>query len=140
TAIVVALTLAGWYGPRLILAWKRQKRRQAIDKQLPEALTAMAKSLRAGSGILRALDYAAAETPAPLGPELQAVMRDLQLGVDAEEVFRDLSERVSSPDLDIATTGILIQRTVGGNLSEILTQVSNTIRERAEIQSEIGVL
>jgi Flp pilus assembly protein TadB len=140
TVIGEALTFGGWFAPGLVLSRRRNRRLAAIEKQLPEALTAMAKSLRAGSGILQALEYAAAETPSPLGPELAAVMRDLQLGADAEELFRGLSERVGSPDLDIAVTGIVIQRTVGGNLSEVLNQVTATIRERAELQSEIRAL
>jgi tight adherence protein B len=139
-AIVAAMALGGWYAPRFVLSRKRQKRLETVEKQLPDALTAMAKSLRAGAGILHALEYAASETPAPLGPEMAAVMRDLQLGADPEEVFRGLSERVGSPDLDIASTGILIQRTVGGNLGEILSQVTDTVRERAEIQNEIRAL
>jgi tight adherence protein B len=137
---VVALVYAGWFVPRLYLSRKRQKRLEQIERQLPDALTAMAKSLRAGSGLLQGLAYAASETPAPLGPELQAALRDLRLGAEAEDIFADLSQRIGSPDLDIALTAIVIQRTVGGNLSEILTNVTNTIRERAKIKGEVRVL
>jgi tight adherence protein B len=137
---VLALVYAAWFLPRVYLSHRRQKRLEEIEKQLPDALTAMAKSLRAGSGLLQGLAYAASETPAPLGPELQAALRDLQLGAEAEDVFADLYERVGSPDLDIALTAIVIQRTVGGNLSEILTNVTNTIRERARMKREVRVL
>jgi tight adherence protein B len=137
---VVVLVYAGWFVPRLYLSRKRQKRLEKIERQLPDALTAMAKSLRAGSGLLQGLAYAAGETPAPLGPELQAALRDLRLGAEAEDVFADLSQRIGSPDLDIALTAIVIQRTVGGNLSEILANVTNTIRERAKMKGEVRVL
>lgn len=137
---VVVLVYAGWFVPRLYLSRKRQKRLEEIERQLPDALTAMAKSLRAGSGLLQGLAYAAGETPAPLGLELQAGLRDLRLGAEAEDVFADLSQRIGSPDLDIALTAIVIQRTVGGNLSEILTNVTNTIRERAKMKGEVRVL
>ena len=136
----VALVYAGWFIPRLYLSRKRQKRLEEIERQLPDALTAMAKSLRAGSGLLQGLAYAAGETPAPLGPELQAALRDLRLGAEAEDVFTELSQRIGSPDLDIALTAIVIQRTVGGNLSEILANVTNTIRERAKMKGEVRVL
>jgi tight adherence protein B len=89
---------------------------------------------------LQALAYAASETPAPLGSELQQTLRDLQLGADPGATFAALSERVGNADLDIAVTAILIQRNVGGNLSEILANVTKTIRERAKIQAEIRVL
>jgi tight adherence protein B len=122
------------------MARRREARLIAIEEQLYDALSAVSKSLRAGNGLLQALERAAQETPAPLGAELRGTLRDLQLGADAEVVFTKLSERVGSADLDIAVTAILIQRTVGGNLSEILGTVTNTIRERASLQREIRVL
>jgi tight adherence protein B len=138
--VAVALLYGGWLLPRFYLSRRRQRRLEQIDRQLPDALTAMAKSLRAGSGLLQALAYAANETPAPLGIELQGALRDLQLGAEAEDVFSELSQRIGSPDLDIALTAIVIQRTVGGNLSEILANVTNTIRERAKLKGEVRVL
>jgi tight adherence protein B len=139
-AIILALTLLGWFGPRMYLTSSKQRRIEAINRQLPDALTSIAKSLRAGSGLHQGLAYAANETRAPLGPELQGALRDLQLGADAEDVFGALSRRVGSPDLDIAVTAIVIQRRTGGNLSEILTNVADTIRERLRLQGDIRVL
>lgn len=141
-AIIVSLLamIIGWMVPRQYLARRRKKRMVTVEQQLPDALTAISKSLRAGSGLLQALAFAADETPAPLGPELGSALRDLQLGADPIEVFESLSRRVGSGDLDIAVTAIVIQRTVGGNLSEILNNVTNTIRERAKIQREVRVL
>jgi tight adherence protein B len=137
---VLALVYAAWFLPRIYLSRRRRKRLEEIETQLPDALTAMAKSLRAGSGLLQGLAYAASETPAPLGTELQAALRDLQLGAEAEDVFAELSQRVGSPDLEIALTAIVIQRTVGGNLSEILTNVTTTIRERTRMKGEVRAL
>lgn len=131
---------AGWLLPRALLARARKRRRLIIESQLAEALTAVAKSLRAGTGLTQALAYAASETGAPLGSELQAALRDLQLGAEPAVAFEALADRVQLPDLDIAVTAILIQRQVGGNLSEILTNVTNTIRERINIQREVRVL
>jgi tight adherence protein B len=104
------------------------------------AVTAMAKSLRAGLGILQAVSYVAQETPPPLGTEFQNLLRDLQLGIEAEEAFAALAKRVGSEDLQIAVTAIIIQRTIGGNLAEILMNVTNTIRERARLQAEVRAL
>jgi tight adherence protein B len=138
--LVIALAFGGWLLPRLALNRARQRRLERIEEQLPDALMSIAKSLRAGAAILQALTYAANETPAPLGQELQRTIRDLQLGVEAEDAFADLSARVGSRDLDIAVTAIVIQRTVGGNLSEILSNVTNTIRERASLHREVRVM
>jgi len=140
--LVVALgaMAPGWMLPRMLVSRARQRRQREFEKQLPDALTAIAKSLRAGTGLLQALAYAGDETPTPLGPELQSALRDLQLGADPDIVFTTLSNRVGGADIDIATTAILIQRNVGGNLAEILSNVTNTIRERAQLQAEILVL
>jgi tight adherence protein B len=134
------LLCVGWFIPRLIVSRARRRRQILVEEQLPDALTAIAKSLRAGTGILQGLAFAAAETPEPLGPELALALRDLQLGADPEQTFTALAERVGNKDLDIAVTAIVIQRTVGGNLSEILTNVTRTIRDRAKVQAEIRVL
>ncbi len=133
--VLVGWTIPGWY-----LARSRERRLRKIEEQLPEALTAMAKSLRAGLGILQAVSYVAQETPPPLGTEFQNLLRDLQLGIEAEEAFAALGRRVGSEDLQIAVTAIVIQRTIGGNLAEILLNVTNTIRERARLQAEIRAI
>ena len=138
--LVFVLLIAGWHVPRYFIKRAQKKRDEKIAEQLPDALTAISKSLRAGTGLLQALNYAATETPAPLGKELQITIRDLQLGADPSDTFAALSDRVGNKDLDIAVTAILIQRNVGGNLSEILGNVTRTIRDRVKIESEIRVL
>lgn len=141
-AIIAAIGLGfvGWLIPRMMLTHKRQRRLEQIEKQLAEAVTAMAKALRAGAGFLQALAHVAKETPAPLGPEFRRALRDLELGAEASETLRALSDRINSQDLDIVVTAIIIQKTVGGNLSEILMTVANTIRERAKITAEVQTL
>lgn len=141
-SVFVGLLLAvlGWGLPAWWVESKRKQRVRKVETQLPEALTIIAKSLRAGSGLVQAIAFAAGETPAPLGSELARALRDLRLGADAEGVFAQLSERVSSQDLDIAVTAIIIQRSVGGNLGEILTNVANTIRQRERLRREVLVL
>ena len=138
--LMFVLALGGWLFPRLLLSRARRKRLEKVEGQIADAVMGMAKSLRAGTGLLQALAYAAKETPAPLGPELHRTLRELQMGAEAEAVLGALSARVGSPDLDIVVTAIIIQRTSGGNLSEILFNVTNTIRERAKIQADIRVL
>ena len=138
--VVILPLVAGWSVPRLVLKLRHRRRAQRIDAQMPDALLAIAKSLRAGTGLMGALAYASEETPAPLGPELTLTMRDIQLGRDVGDAFAALGARVENADLDIAVTAILIQRTVGGNLSEILQNVSETVRERFELRREIAVV
>lgn len=136
----LASMVAGWMLPRLYVSHQKRRRTVKIEEQLPEALTAMTKSLRAGAGIFQALNFAAGETPAPLGTELQRTLDNLRLGAEPEDAFVEMAERIASVDMDIVATAIVVQRTVGGNLSEVLTNVNSTIRERVKIQREVRVL
>lgn len=138
--IAAGAGLGGWMLPAMLVARIRERRLRRIEQALPEALTVIAKAMRAGAGLMQALGFAAEEVADPLGAELRATLRDLQLGADPEETFEALADRVGSQDLDIAVTAIIIQRSIGGNLSEILTNVSATIRERARLTAEVLVL
>ena len=138
-ALVVGFA-AGYAIPGRYIEGRRLRRMAVIEDQVLDALVSMAKSLRSGLGLSQALDFAARECDEPLGPELVRVVREIQLGGDIEAVFADLNARIGSPDLEIASTAIMIQRRVGGSLSEILTNVSNTIRERRDLRSEVRIL
>jgi tight adherence protein B len=132
--------LAGFNLPLLYLNSRKARRLALIEDQLVDVLTSMSKSLRAGLGFMQALDYATRETPSPLGPELARVLREVQLGADLETVLEDTNHRIASNDLEIASTAMIIQRRVGGNLSEILGNVANTIRERRQLRQEVHTI
>jgi tight adherence protein B len=138
--VALGLVVVGWQIPQWYVSHLARRRLRTIEEQIPGALTAIAKSLRAGSGLMQSLSFAAEEIPAPLGEELGRALRELRLGADPDGVFSTLSARVGSADLDIAVTAILIQRSVGGNLAEILTNVTDTVRERAQLHREVDVL
>ena len=76
----------------------------------------------------------------PISDELDHLIQDTNLGAGAEEALLDLGRRVGSYDLDMAIAAIVIQRTTGGNLSEILDNVAETIRERERVQGELNTL
>jgi tight adherence protein B len=130
----------GYWLPARYVAGRTAKRLRRVEDQLVEALVSMAKSLKAGVGLTQAMEYAGRDIGEPLGPEILRVVRDLQLGADPEVAFEELTRRIGSRDLEIASTAIIIQRRVGGNLSEILTNVANTIRERSSIRNELHSL
>lgn len=138
--LALGLMVIGWKAPGWWVESQRKRRLLAIEAQLPDALTLIAKSLRAGAGLMQAIGFAADETPEPFGAELTRALRDLRLGADSDTVFIQLAQRTGSQDIDIAVTAILIQRNVGGNLAEILNNVVRTIRERERLRAEVRVL
>jgi len=111
-----------------------------FNDQLEGMLTMVSSSLRAGFGLLQALDLAAEQLQPPMSTELLRLQRDTRMGASLEEALEKLRERVGSYDLDVIVTAILIQRSVGSNLSEVLEKVAHTIRERVRIKGEINTL
>jgi tight adherence protein B len=142
TGILVALVAAviGYNLPKWYLNRRRKSRIGKLNAQLPETLTMVANALKAGFGLLQALNVAAEQMSHPISTELGRTIHEMNIGSSAEEALLGLSERSGSYDLDIVVTAILVQRTVGGNLGEILDTVAETMRERIRIRGEIATL
>jgi tight adherence protein B len=130
----------GFFLPALYLNHRRSRRVQKLDSQLPEALTLIANSLKAGFGLLQSLDLAARQMDHPISTELNRTIYEMSVGSNPNDALLALGERSDSYDLDIVVTAILIQRTAGGNLAEILDTVAETMRDRARIRGEIKTL
>jgi tight adherence protein B len=97
-------------------------------------------ALRSGYSVLQAMETIAAETPAPVSTEFERVVQEVRLGLTLEEALNNLLLRIPSDDMDLVITAVNIQREVGGNLAEVLSTISHTIRERIRIKGEISVL
>src|SRR5919109_5200071 len=130
----------GAFAPTLVLRVALNRRADKMREQLPDVLTIMASSLRAGHSFLQALDTVAREIPQPAAVEFQRLVAEIRLGRPAEDALEALADRVGSPDFRWAVLAVNIQREVGGNLAEILDNVSDTLRERAMMRRQIKVL
>ncbi len=131
---------AGFQVPQFWIGNRKASRARKLEAQLPEALTMVANSLKAGFGLLQALSLAAEQLEHPVSTELAQAVQETNIGSSVEEAFRQLSERNGNYDLDMVVTAIMVQRTAGGNLSEILETVTATMRERVRIKGEIQTL
>ena len=138
--LAVPLAILGVMLPAFWLNFMRHRRLRAIEGQLVETLTLISNAVRSGFGLLQGVQAAARQLSPPMSDELEHMIQDTNLGVSAEEALLDLGRRAGSYDLDMAITAIAIQRTTGGNLSEILDNVAETIRERERVQGEINTL
>lgn len=138
--LALVLYLLGIILPPILLNNARQKRRKKFNQQLGESLSIMANALRAGFSFMQCLEMVSREMPNPLAKEFARTYREMNLGTPIEQALQNLVNRVASDDLDLLVTAVLIQRQVGGNLAEVLDNISNTIRERIRIQGEIKTL
>jgi tight adherence protein B len=133
----LALGFVGFQVPVFLVRRRKQSRLNKLEGQLEEALNMTANSLKAGFGLLQSLELAAQQLEHPISTELERTLHDINVGSSTEDALLAFSERANSYDLDIVITAILIQRTVGGNLAEILDTVAHTMRERSRIRGHI---
>jgi tight adherence protein B len=126
--------------PILFLLWKRQKRMQQFETQFPDALDAMSRAIRAGNALSSSIQLVGEEMPHPIGGEFKRVFEETQLGMDPGEALSRLADRMPTDDVRFFCTAVLIQRSSGGNLAEILDRLSEVIRERFKILSHARAL
>ena len=136
----VAAAMLGFKLPQMWINQRREARSKKLEEQLPEAITLISNSLKAGFGLLQSLSLAVEQLEHPVATELAQTIHEMNVGSSADEAFIALSERAANYDLDLVVTAILVQRSVGGNLAEILDTVAATMRERTRIRGEIETL
>lgn len=136
----VVLAVLGYFAPALFVRIQQQKRRAKFVRQLADALMLLTNSLRSGYSFLKGLELVAKEMDDPIAKELGRMLREVSLGATIEDAMLNLGRRVNSQDLDIVISAYLVQKDVGGNLTEIMEKVAETIRERLRIQGDIRVL
>ena len=137
--VLPAATLAGLgaFLPLLYIRIKKEKRTKVFESQLGDTLIMMCNSLKSGFSFQQAMDSVAADMPAPVGVEFARACNEIRYGATLDEALENMTERIKSPDLMLVVSAVCIQRTTGGNLSEILTTISETIRDRLKIKGEI---
>jgi tight adherence protein B len=127
------------FAPLLYVLHLRSKRFDRFLEQLPDALEMMVRSLQAGHSFSSALQMVATEMPEPIAREFGKTYEEQNLGLSLKAALENLVSRVPLLDLKLCVTAVLIQREIGGNLSEVLRNISHTIRERFRIQGEVRV-
>jgi len=130
----------GAYAPKFYLKRRARKRLAEFVAQLPDTITLLANSLRAGSSFLQGIDLVKREAGGPMAQEFDRVVREMNLGQTLESALNNLVRRVASEDLELVVTAIAIQTQVGGNLANVLDAIAFTIRERIRIKGEINTL
>lgn len=132
--------IAGAVAPGMYVRSQQKKRLQKFNDQLSDMLNLMVNGLRAGYSTMQAMEAISKELPPPICDEFRRVIQEMQIGIPMENALDNLLRRIPSEDLDFVVTAINVQREVGGNLSEILDNISFTIRERVRIKGEVRVL
>jgi tight adherence protein B len=142
-SVMQALLLALFCGlvlPILVLRFLRSRRQKAFGAQFPDGLDMIVRSLRAGHPVPVAISMVAREMRDPIGSEFGIIADEITYGADLESGLRNLYFRVGQDDLPLFVTAVAIQGTTGGNLGEILHNLSTVIRERFKMRRKIRAL
>lgn len=139
-ALWLVLPLLFAWAPFMWVVMARKKRMKLFEKQLPEALDMVGRALKAGHSLGSGFQLVAKEIPEPLGTEFGRVYEEQNLGIAMEDSLMNVCERVPSLDLRFFATAVILQRSTGGDLAEILEKISMLIRERFKIWGQIQAL
>lgn len=129
--------IIGYITPLLMLSNRGNKRFKKFNQGLPDLITSIVGSLRAGFSLQQALKTVAEDSESPIRDEINIVIKEIRCGSTLEEALNHLNDRMPSGDLEMMIQSILIQREVGGNLSSVLEIIASTIRERQSIQRQV---
>lgn len=136
---VLGLVL-GFTLPPLYLSFRASRRTDAFLMQLPDTLQLLAGSLSAGYSLPQAVDAVVRESSQPIAGEFSRAIVESRLGVPVEDALESIALRMDSRDFHWVVMAVRIQREVGGNLAEVLTNVSGTMRERERVRRQVRVL
>jgi tight adherence protein B len=138
--VILAIALFAVILPPAVLNFLAKRRRKAFETLLPDTLQLLASTLRAGYSLMQGVEAVSSEVSEPMGRELRRVVTEARLGRPLEESMEAVAERMSSPDFSWAVMAIGIQREVGGNLSELLVTVGDTMTERERLRRDVNAL
>lgn len=126
--------------PKIIIKQKTKSNIAAFEAQLNDGIVLITNALKAGYSFLKALSVAAEDSSEPLALHFKTLLKQIGLGVPLDQALHYMTERMPSQDLDLVVNALLIQQDAGGNLSEILENISETIVERQKIKNELKTL
>ena len=124
--------------PMLLIKIKQKKRVKKFESQLSDALIIACSCLKSGLSFTQAMETIAKDMDDPISGEFALVIKEMSMGASMEEALDKLNTRIKSKHLALMVSAVLVQRQTGGNLSQILENISNTIKERMNLQKDLN--
>jgi tight adherence protein B len=137
---VAIAAFIGFAIPLQVVRSVRAKRQAAFAGQLPDALDVVVRSLRSGHPVPVSLAMVGREMPDPVGTEFGITIDEMTYGLDMPRALRNLADRVGVADMSLLVTAVSIQATSGGNLAEILANLSKVLRDRFQLRRKVRAL
>lgn len=137
---MLVFAVMGGLFPGFAIRFKASRRQKAFMAQLPDTLNLLSSTLKAGYSFMQGVEAVSQEIEDPMGSELRRIVTEAQLGRPLEDAMDASAERMNSPDFAWAVMAVKIQREVGGNLSELLLTVADTMTERERLRRDVATL
>jgi tight adherence protein B len=134
-----AAMLVGFLLPYSYASYRRTKRFEKFEELFPEAIDTLARAVRAGHAFTTAIEMIASEVAEPVCGEFRKLYEEQKFGMPVRDALVNLTERIPLVDVKFFVTAVMLQRETGGNLAEILDNLSYVIRERFKIQRQVRV-
>jgi tight adherence protein B len=131
---------AGAFLPRFLVSWRAKRHAARLELQLIELLSMVATSVRAGFSLMQSLESVSQRLGAPISIGVDGMIADVQLGRQVDEAMRDWAESTGSRDVSLVVTAMLVQRSAGGNLAEVLENLAETMRDRVELRQQLQAI
>jgi tight adherence protein B len=137
---IIPIAIGGFFLPLLMLKFKIMMRMKRAEAQFADVLDSLVNCFKTGYGFNRALQVISDNFEDPWGTEFGKMCTEISLGAQPEDVLGRLTDRVPSADVDLFVTALLIQRETGGNLAELLGNLSRICRERQKLYRKVGAI
>jgi tight adherence protein B len=137
--VAIITAALGLIAPVMVLKRKRSVRLRKFEEMFPEALDLLSRAVKAGHAFQTAMNMAAEELPDPVGPEFRKTFDQQNFGLPLRDALDAMAVRIPIIDVKFFVTAVLIQRETGGNLSEILDNLSHVVRERFKVLRQVRV-
>ncbi len=133
----VAIWIGCWFLPGIIVSWLWRRRLSQIDVQIPQCVAAMANSMRAGLTLVQAVTRLSEQAPDPIRSEFKIMANQYAYGADMETVIRSAKLRLSIPNFSLFASALILNREMGGDISETLTRISKSLDKLREMRKTV---
>ena len=137
---ILGVGIIGFIIPPLLVKRAKKKRQQFFNKQLGETLVVMGNCIKSGYSFQQAMESVAKDMQPPISIEFSNAIREIRYGVKMEEALGNMVDRTQNPDLALLVSAVVTSSRVGANLTDILDNISATIKDRIKIRDEVRVL
>lgn len=137
SVLSIVLAVAGTVAPIVIIKRKQKSRVKKFDEQLSDALMICCSCLRSGLSFMQAMETISKDMDAPISTEFETCLKEVSMGASMDDALDNMGKRIKSKHLALMISAVLVQRQTGGNLSQILETLSDTIRDRMKLKKQL---